>query len=66
MDGQVAHPLQVRDHAQGRHQDPKVAGDGRLPGKDVEALVLDPLAGAVDGQIAVDDRLCTSGIALQE
>jgi hypothetical protein len=52
---QVAHPLQVGHHPQRRYQHAEVTGHRLLEGEDLEALVLDRLAGPVDVRVRADD-----------
>jgi hypothetical protein len=66
MDREVAHPLQLADHSQRRHDDAQVAGNGLLQRQQGERGVLDPLAGVVDDDVGRDHPLGHLGIAVQE
>ena len=63
---EVAHPLELADHPQRRHDDPQVAGDGLLERQQGEAVVLDPLGRLVDLGVGADDLLGLLGVAGQQ
>ena len=66
VDREVAHPLEVADHAQRGDDHPQVAGDRLLQGEQGEGRVVDPLAGRVDRLVGADHLLGDLHVAGQQ
>ena len=64
--GQVAHPLQVGDHPQRRDQHAELVGDRRLPGHQLEDLLLDAFAGRIQLDVRRDDLFGLPDVGCQQ
>ena len=63
---QCPHPVDVRDHLDGAHNRPKVAGDGRLQGKQDESALFGLSTHLGDLLVVGDDLLGEHQIGLQK
>ena len=66
MHGQVAHPLQLADHAQRGDHRAQVARNRLLQREQQERRVLDALAGAVDVVVRADHLLGDRRVAAEQ